>query len=351
MRSITSVFLILITCMALLHAESNTTADEKESPWLLTPLLSSGPKMGTSLGAMAGYLYRFDEDSPTSTFAAVGTYSNTDSYFTGMFAKTYFDANTKRLMGGVLYGQINNEYNDFLGSGYPVRTTDNLHAIFVRYSQSFFEGWFFGGQFTATNYAVTGNDGFSDTILGFIGLEGFNSNGVGLTAEFDSRDNVNSPEQGTFFNVNNIAFREGLGGDVSFDIYNLQLGHYIAQTDRLVLAMRLDGKWTVDAPPGGYATVNLRGYTAGQYLAPNNSVAEIEERLDIGAGFGAVLFGGVDCLYDHLGDCGDQENLFPSVGAGVNYMLKEEEKMVIRLEGAKGEGDNYGIYMQFGRAF
>jgi hypothetical protein len=324
---------------------------DKESPWLLAPLLSSGPKMGTSIGAMAGYLHRFDAASPTSTFSVIGTYSDTDSLISGLFAQTYFGRNTHRLMIGTLYGRINNEYNDFLGTGHRVSTTDDLHAVFVRYSHRFFGDWFFGGQFISTNYAVAGNDWFSDAILGFIGLEGFRSNGAGVSAEYDSRDNINSPEHGTFFNVNNMAYREWLGGDASFDVINLKARHYLRQTDRLVLAMRFDAKWTVDAPPGAYATVNMRGYTAGQYLAPHSSVVEFEERLDIARGIGAALFGGVGCLYDRLGDCGTETNLFPSVGAGINYMLKKEEKMVVRFEGAKGKADNYGIYMQFGRAF
>lgn len=350
------LFCLLLAFVGYASDDSNGSVAEaksgdKESPWLLTPLLSSGPKMGTSLGAMAGYLYRFDEASPTSTFAVMGTYSSTDSFVSGLFTRTFFDANTQRLVAGVLYGRINNEYNDFLGSGFPVRTTDDLHAAFVRYSYRVFSQWYFGGQFIATDYAIVGNDPFSEAVLGFIGLDGFKSNGIGLNAEFDSRDNVNSPQKGTFFNLSNVAYRVGLGGDANFDVYDFKARHYLEQTPKLVLAMRLDGKWTNDAPPGAYATVNLRGYTQGQYLAPNSNVAEIEERLDIAHGIGATLFGGVSCLYDHLGDCGTKSNLFPSVGGGFNYMLKKEEKMVVRLEGAMGKDENYGIYMQFGRGF
>jgi len=32
-------------------------------------------------------------------------------------------------------------------------------------------------------------------------------------------------------------------------------------------------------------------------------------------------------------------------------MIKEEEKMVIRSDIAVGKNDNYGFYLQFGRAF
>lgn len=341
----------IVTVNCLLLSGAGMMAAQKESPWLATPLLSSGPKMGTSLGAMGGYLHRFDSESPTSTFAMMGTYSNTDSFVTGLFARTFFGKNTHRLAGGVIYGRVNNEYNDFLGSGKPFSTTDEFYAAFTRYSYRIFDNWFLGGQFIATNYTISGGDAFSDAILEFIGLKGFESKGIGLTMEYDNRDNINSPSHGTFFNLNSVAYRKALGGSVNFDVYNEQLRHYIGQSKSWTLAMRFDSRWSVDAPPGGYSSTNLRGYTQGQYLAPNNSVLEAEERVEIAWGIGAVLFTGVDCLYNALGDCGDQSNLFPSIGGGLNYMIKPEEKMVVRLEGAKGEAENYGIYMQFGRAF
>ena len=45
---------------------AETAAHTAESPWLLTPVLSSNPKLGTSFGGMA-------------------TYSTTDSYAYGVF--------------------------------------------------------------------------------------------------------------------------------------------------------------------------------------------------------------------------------------------------------------------------
>lgn len=63
-------------------------------------------------------------------------------------------------------------------------------------------------------------------------------------------------------------------------------------------------------------------------------------------GIGATLFGGVSCLYGK-----EDTNFYSSIGTGLNYMIKKEEKMIVRLEGALGEAGSYGIYLQFGRAF
>ena len=103
----------------VIAAEDKTAvpAEESESPWLLTPLVSSSPKFGTSIGAMAGYLHRFDEESPTSTFSLMGSYSDSDSLFYGLFGRTFFDHDRQRLIAGVVSGEVNNNYKDFLGTG------------------------------------------------------------------------------------------------------------------------------------------------------------------------------------------------------------------------------------------
>jgi len=112
--------------------------------------------------------------------------------------------------------------------------------------------------------------------------------------------------------------------------------------------VRLDGQWSLDAPPGAYATVNLRGCTPGQYLAPYMTTFEAEERIAVAGKWGAEVFAGIAAPY---GNKNSDTEWFPSVGAAVNYMLKEEEKMVARAEIAAGQSGNHGLYLQFGWGF
>jgi hypothetical protein len=322
-----------------------------DSPWLFTPLISSAPKFGTSIGAMGAYLHKFDESSPTSMFAAIVSYSNTESLVYGGFGATYFDNDNQRLMLGAIRAEINNEYSDFLGTGLPVLTTDDVHAIFVRYLYRFKGNWFFGPQGLSTDYAISGNDWFSQEVLARIGLTGFNSNGLGLVIERDTRDNLNSPSDGSRFSINNVAYRESLGGNNSFDAFALSFTKYISHGNGHVLAGRINGRWTHGAPVGGYSSVSLRGYTMGQYLAPHSTLIEIEERFHIKNRWGATAFTGVACLYGDDRDCFDGDNLYPAIGVGLTFMLKVEEKMIARTEIAKGEGDNFGFYIKFGYEF
>jgi hypothetical protein len=42
-------------------------------------VFQSNPKLGTSVGALAGYLHYFDEKSRPSIFALMGQYTSTES--------------------------------------------------------------------------------------------------------------------------------------------------------------------------------------------------------------------------------------------------------------------------------
>jgi hypothetical protein len=329
-----------------------TPQDEKpESPWLITPLISSGPKFGTSLGAMAGYLHNFDDESPASMFGVMASYSNTESTVYGAFARTFFDQDRQRLIAGAVTGEVNNEYADFLGSGFEFKTTDNIHALFSRYLYRIKDDWFIGPQALSTDYAISGSDWFSDAILDRIGLTGFDSNGLGLVVERDTRDNQNSPSTGSRFNINNVAYRQSFGGDVSFDAYALSFSKYTSHGNGHVLAGRVNGRWTNNAPPSGYSTIMLRGYTMGQFLARHSTLFEIEERLHIKGRWGATAFLGAACLYGDGESCDERTNWYPAAGAGITFMLKPEEKMIARAELATGKGENFGFYMKFGYEF
>jgi hypothetical protein len=341
--------------------------EKKRSPWLLTPTLSSDPKLGTSLGFVGAYLKNFDETSPVSTFGLGGTYSSTDSQVLALFAKTYFSEDKHRIKAAVVTGEINNDFSDFLGTGLSVQTTDDIRLAVLRYQTRVAENWYLGFQAITTNYVIGAENALVSEVLKKIGLTGFDSNGVGVVLSYDSRDNQNSPKAGQVFELHNIAYREGLGGDVSFDSYSMKYKGYISHgasnlresssstnfwigADK-VLAYQLSGRWSQDAPPGGFSSVNLRGYTAGQFLAPNVTSIEIEERLSFSSRWGAAYFIGAACLYDGLSDCGDGENWYPNIGAGVRYVIRPEEKMILRFEYAMGKGGTSGLYLNFGQAF
>ena len=358
---------------------SVTTEATKESPWLITPLLSVDPKLGRTIGALAGYVMQFDEESPASMVGAAVTYSNTDSYVGGVFADLYWQQDRNRLSLGGGFGKIKNDYDDFLGVGASVKTVDNFEAFFLRYLRRISDSpWFIGALLLQTDYQIDFPPR-NGAMIDQVGFMGFDAKGAGLVIDFDTRDNVRNPSGGSYASLYNVAYRgdetESLSSPIlpgldqpaisagqrqkDFDVYHFDARTYIGlgrllKSERATLALEVRNRWTRDAPLSGYSSISLPGYTKGNYLGEDYSHLQFDLRLSLGARWGAVFFGGVGCLYgeDVSGRSSScQDNVYPALGGGISYLLKPETGIVVRAEVAKGTGDNSALYLRFGHPF
>jgi len=164
----------------------------------------------------------------------------------------------------------------------------------------------------------------------------------------DSRDSQDMPTRGWYLNLNNLAYREGFGGSSSFDAYRADIRAFWSHR-RHVLAGRQLNWFSVNAPLIAQSTVILRGYKLGQYLAPNMSSLELEERLSLHPRWGLTFFGGAAALYGRDADAPPQErDIYPMFGAGLHFVIKPVQRMLVNFEYAQGVEDNRGMYLKFG---
>ena len=63
----------------------------------------------------------------------------------------------------------------------------------------------------------------------------------------------------------------------------------------------------------------------------------------LGEKWTSTLFLGVACTYVGSEDCSTSQNLYPVAGAGVQYVLKPKEGVVLNLEYAQGKDANTGV--------
>jgi len=171
-----------------------------------------------------------------------------------------------------------------------------------------------------------------------------------LIVSHDSRDNSSHPTRGTLLQLHNLAFRDGLGSDNDVDVATGELKSYRRTSDNNVVVVHGKWRWTDDAPESKQSTVELRGYTRGQYLGRNALTLEAEDRYMFRPRWGAKVFAGVSCLYGDGERCSG-DNVYPMAGAGLFYVVKPESNMVISAEFARGSGDNKGFYVSFGHRF
>jgi hypothetical protein len=323
-------------------------AEEKESPWLIAPLFTINPKLGISAGALFGYLHYFDDQSKVSTFGISGMYTSTNSIVAVLAGKLSFGADHHRLMALLVGGNIKNDYDDFLGTGVPLKSSDRLRAFVSRYLYRTVGDWFFGGQFLYTDYSVIGASSTDEQYLELLGVQGFASGGIGLSAYYDSRDNEYSPVKGLLFNAMNVAYRDWLGGEENFDVFRIDTRGFLSHGEGHVLAARQLNWLTAGAPRAAYAPVITRGYKRGQYLGKYMSSLEVEERYRLADRWTATAFTGLAFLYGDGESLTDSENIYPNWGAGVQFVLKQTEGIVLNLEYAGGKKGNNAIYMIMG---
>jgi hypothetical protein len=321
------------------------------SPWMFAPVFTTNPKLGTTLGATGGYIHFFDRQSRPSIFAATAQYSNTDSLVGGAFARTSFDADHQRLNAGVTFGNIKNDYSDYLGTGVPLRNNAELRSFIGRYLHRVWGDWFVGAQGIYQNFSIAGDTAFDDLLLDILGIAPYKSGGLGLVAYHDSRDSDFKPSRGWVVSLNNVAYREALGGAQDFDVYRLDLRHYVPQGDGNVFAFRQLNHLTHDAPTQNLSPVQLRGYKVGQYSGKYMSQFEGEARFALAQRWTSTLFVGIACTYGDGKNCSDGANRFPMAGAGVQYVLKPQVGIVLNLEYAQGKSGNNGVILRTGYTF
>jgi hypothetical protein len=336
---------------AVAQTETPAASAEERSPWLIAPVFNSDPKLGTALGAIGGYLHYFDEKSRPSMFAMTGQYTTTDSIIAGIIAKTSFDEDGQRLNAALMAGNIKNDYDDYLGTGVPLKSNVELRSLIARYLYRIKGSWFIGAQSIYQNFAIGGETAFDQEVLDVLGVRPYKSGGLGLVAYYDSRDSDTMPSRGSLLSLNNMAYRESLGGEENFDVYRADFRYFHQDGKRNVFALRQLNHFTDNAPTQVRAPVQIRGYKLGQYNGKYMSSIEAEERLRLGEKWTATVFGGVACTYGDGEVCSDGANTYPAMGAGVQYVLKPKEGIVMNLEYAKGEGANYGFYLKMGYAY
>ena len=333
------------------ESENRSVDTRAKSPWMILPIVSSDPKLGTSGGVLGGYLRTFDPQSRVSLFGVLAQYTSSHSIIGALFARTSSGADHHRVAAILAYGLVKNDYDDYLGTGQPLKTSDDVRGFAGRYLYRFHGDWFAGGQAVVANYQIFGETSTDDAFLDVLGIKGFQGNGIGAVVAQDSRDNEDMPARGWLLNVNDVAYREWLGGDDSFDVYRLDLRTIWSHGHGHVFAIRQNNHFTDGAPAAAGATVLLRGYKQYQYLGKHMSSIEAEERFRIAKRWGATLFAGAAWLYGGEETEFDTETFYPSYGGGFHYIIKPEERMLANLEYAHGNEDNYGIYLNLGYAW
>jgi len=143
-----------------------------------------------------------------------------------------------------------------------------------------------------------------------------------------------------------------MGSDLDYTRYELSWNHYLGLETKGSLALRVAGKYASEgAPfflyPAFGQSGDLRGYTPGTYRDQLLFATQAEYRYRVRKNLGFVVFAGVGGVAPTLSEL----NLnLPSAGAGLRYVLAEENSVSLRVDLAWVRNENQ-FYVGIGEAF
>jgi len=178
--------------------------------------------------------------------------------------------------------------------------------------------------------------------------------GAGIVLNYDNRDNIFFPTEGTF--VEFVSFSNGnyLGSDFNFSKFTLDASKYFSKNNQ-VLALNFYSEFTGGTAPfnqlallGG--TKKMRGYIEGRLRDHHQVIFQTEYRFPIyKERFRGVLFGGMGQVANTFADF-KINNLKYTYGAGLRILINKKERIHIRLDAGFGQ-ETSGYYITIGEAF
>jgi hypothetical protein len=174
--------------------------------------------------------------------------------------------------------------------------------------------------------------------------------GLTPTLTYDSRDNIFTPNRGSYLELSAGLFSEALGGDDDFQRVRLTGIQYFTLHPRLHLGLRTDLAASFgDAPFYLHPFIYMRGVPAMRYQGEEMAQIEAELRWQFWQRISAVGFIGSGAAWNDFEQFKSTESVVAG-GFGFRYELARKYGLHAGVDLAFSE-DNTAVYVQFGSAW
>ena len=328
---------------------------KKDRNLFFVPIPMSSPTFGTGLILGGAYFYPQTEQQkksqPASFTGAAAGYTHNKSWFAGVLQQNYFAENKWRFSALAAYADFKLELIP------PQEDSDEAlldwlvkGGIFQTSIARRLGGhWYLGlnAHYLDIQQDLDFNVDYPDFNL----ETSIRSPGIGLTAEYDTRDMPSNAYQGRRLELKAITASVQGGNDDSYQSYFARFRSYHPLSDRLVLAWEVSG-CTKDGriPLFDTCRLSLRGFPLTDYLSKQSILAQVEARWRFYKRWGLVAFAGGGRVDDSFGGRGEGETI-PSYGAGLRWMVMESKRINVRVDYARSDNGGSAWYLSVAEAF
>jgi len=324
--------------------------------FLVVPSIITEPAVG--YGALGAAVYFHSSYSakkgPPSMSGILGGGTQNGTWMAGAFHVGYWKRDRIRYMGALARTYVNIGY---YGSGFIESLEDepvnlNLDAWLLVQQIKF--------RVAETNFFIGGRYLLLDTyntfeipvdIPEFEGTE-FSSTLSEATAvlNYDSRNNVFSPNKGFFIELSGTYSDTWMGSDDLYGRLSAKLIGYFLASDKLMVGVRHESTYSLGSIPF-YARpiVVLRGAPLMKYQNNNTTVMEAEVNWNIYKRWNLVGFTGIGNAFSDFESFNKGKSI-SSVGTGFRYLIARKFGMQMGMDFAKST-DDFAFYIVFGTSW
>jgi hypothetical protein len=172
---------------------------------------------------------------------------------------------------------------------------------------------------------------------------------LGLLVDYDARDNIFTPNRGSFVEIEAAFARGAFGSDSQYQTLYARGFHWQPVGD-FVLGIRGDARISSgDVPFYAQPYIDLRGVPAVRYQDKNTLVAEVEARWNVTSRWAVVAFGGAGKAYGRR-QTWDEAKAVGAGGVGFRYLVARKLNMYGGLDVARSADDS-AVYITMGSAW
>ncbi len=358
----TSGFLILCLALLVCPVSARQSAlsgnDSLHSQVFPLPILFYTPETGVAGGAAALYLIRNGQTVRPSNLMGDIIYTERKRIIVEVDGDLYFEGDSYRLLSTVVFQKYPNKFfgiGNFTSQGAEETYTPQSFVARAVLYRKVYSRFNIGPLFRYETVSMKERDPAGLLATGSIpGSNGGNCFGVGVVANWDSRDNTFAANNGSFYQLTALFYQKALGGDYTYNDIQVDTRNFFELLPGQVLAVQAAAEFIDGTPPfqslvqfGGQNL--LRGYFAGRYRDKDGVAVQAEYRVPVWWRLGLVGFGGIAQVAPEVSHLAFNRFWFAG-GLGLRFFWNPEERISLRLDYGMGNNSS-GVYITVTEAF